>query len=161
MTERSGRGPRQLAVYEPPDQVRLRTWVQMVRAFYRVHRRIVTVLAQADVTLPQFDVLATLRFSEGVTQQELAERLLVTKGNVCGVLDRLERLGWVERRPDPGDRRANRLHLTATGRRKVDAVLPRHDALVLDATRTLSDADVKSLRGLLERLEHANDEALG
>lgn len=159
MTERSGRGPRQLAVYEPPDQVRLRTWVQMVRAFHRVHRRIVTVLAQADVTLPQFDVLATLRFSEGVTQQVLAERLLVTKGNVCGVLDRLERLGWVERRPDPADRRANRLHLTAAGRRKVDAVLPRHDALVLDATRTLCDVDVTLLRGLLERLEHANDEA--
>ena len=155
------RGSRQLAVYEPPDQVRLRTWVQMVRAFYRVQRRIVTVLAQADVTLPQFDVLATLRFSEGVTQQELAERLLVTKGNVCGVLDRLERLGWVERRPDANDRRANRLHLTAGGRRKVDAVLPRHDALVLDATRALSDVDVAFLRGLLERLEQANDDSSG
>jgi DNA-binding MarR family transcriptional regulator len=146
-------------VYEPPAEARRRTWVQMVRAFYRVQRRVVTALAAEDVTLPQFDVLATLRFSEGVTQKELAERLLVTKGNVCGVLDRLERLGWVERRPDAADRRANRLHLTPAGRLKVDAVLPRHDAVVLDAMRTLSDVDVASLRRLLERLEHANDEA--
>jgi DNA-binding MarR family transcriptional regulator len=129
----------------------------MARTFYRMQRRIVSALAGHEVTLPQFDVLATLRFGEGVTQQELAERLLVTKGNVCGVLDRLERLGWVERRPDPDDRRANRLYLTAAGRRKVDAVLPAHDALVLDATRALSDVDVRSLRGLLDRLERAND----
>ena len=147
-----------MAVLESREEVRLRTWAQMVRTFYRVQRRIVSALAGHDVTLPQFDLLATLRFSEGVTQQELAERLLVTKGNVCGVLDRLERVGWVERRPDPNDRRANRLHLTPAGRRKVDAVLPRHDAVVLDAMRTLSDADVASLRALLETLERANDD---
>src|SRR5436305_10663045 len=87
-----------LALYESAPQVRLRTWVQLARTFYRIHRRIMSALARHDVTMPQFDILATLRFSEGVTQQELAERLLVTKGNVCGVLDRLEGLGWVSRR---------------------------------------------------------------
>ena len=147
-----------LAVLESREEVRLRTWVQMVRTFYRVQRRIVSTLMEQGVTLPQFDVLATLRFSEGVTQQELAERLLVTKGNVCGVLDRLEAVSWVQRRPDANDRRANRLHLTPAGRRKVDAVLPRHDAVVLAAMRTLSDADVASLRTLLEALERANDD---
>src|SRR4051794_2456912 len=133
-----------LPLYEGPDELRLRAWVQLVRTFSLVQRRIVAALGELDVTLPQFDVLATLRFSEGVTQQELAERLLVTKGNVCGVLDRLERLGWVERRPDPEDRRANRLHLTASGRRKVETLLPRHDALVVKSLDVLSDADVRS-----------------
>ena len=142
-----------LAVYEPPGEARRRAWVQMVRTVARVERRLVAALGERDVTLPQFDVLATLRFGEGVTQQELAERLLVTKGNVCGVLDRLERLGWVERRPDATDRRANRLHLTAAGRRKVDALLPAHDALVLHALRHLSDADVRSLRLVLDGIE--------
>jgi DNA-binding MarR family transcriptional regulator len=142
-----------LPLYEGPDELRLRAWVQLARTFSLVQRRIVAALAESDVTLPQFDVLATLRFSEGVTQQELAERLLVTKGNVCGVLDRLERLGWVERRPDPEDRRANRLHLTAAGRRKVETLLPRHDALVVESLGALSDADVRSLRRSLELLE--------
>src|SRR3954453_12735671 len=135
-----------LPIYESPEETRLRTWVQLARTFYLVQRGIVSALAQHKITLPQFDVLATLRFSEGVTQQELAERLLVTKGNVCGVLDRLEPLGWVEPRPDPNDGRATRLYLPAAGRRKVEAVLPEHDALVLDALKSLSLADVKTLR---------------
>jgi MarR family transcriptional regulator, organic hydroperoxide resistance regulator len=145
-----------LAVYEGPEEARRRAWVQMVRTVYRIQRRVVTTLSGHDITLPQFDVLATLRFGQGVTQQELAERLLVTKGNVCGVLDRLERLGWVERRPDPADRRANRLYLTAAGRRKIGAVLPEHNALVIDAMRTFSDVDVRTLRRLLDQLEQAN-----
>jgi DNA-binding MarR family transcriptional regulator len=128
----------------------------MVRTFYRISKLIVSAVAQHNLTMPQFDILATLRFSEGVTQQELAERLLVTKGNVCGVLDRLEALKWVERRPDANDGRANRLYLTAAGRRKIDAVLPDHDAQVMQSMRTLSTADVKSLRRLLIELERAN-----
>jgi DNA-binding MarR family transcriptional regulator len=148
-----------LSVVETADEARLRTWVQLVRTVQRVQRRVVTALAEHDVTLPQFDVLATLRFSEGVTQQELAERLLVTKGNVCGVLDRLERLGWVERRPDPKDARANRLFLTPAGRKKVGAVLPKHDALVAGVMGTLPGPDVRTLRRLLEELDRANDES--
>jgi DNA-binding MarR family transcriptional regulator len=146
-----------LPLLEVPDELRLRTWVQLARTFYRVQRRIVVALAARDVTLPQFDVLATLRFGEGLTQQELAERLLVTKGNVCGVLDRLEALGWVERRPDPDDRRANRVYLTTVGRRKVETLLPEHDALVVKTFRVLPDAGVKSLRKLLEAVEGAVD----
>ena len=149
--------PRHLPLYEAADEVRLRAWVQLARTFSRIQRRIISTLSQHDVTLPQFDVLATLRFGEGLTQQELAERLLVTKGNVCGVLDRLEALKWVERRPDPTDRRANRLHLTASGRKKVGELLPAHDSLVTSILRGLPDAAVKNLRKLLQDLEVSLD----
>jgi DNA-binding MarR family transcriptional regulator len=145
-----------LPLFESADELRLRTWVQLARTFYRISRLIVSALAEHRITLPQFDVLATLRFSEGVTQQELAHRLLVTKGNVCGVLDRLEALKWVERRQDPKDARANRLYLTTAGRKKIDSVLPEHDALVIQTFRTLSSSDVKTLRRLLQELERAN-----
>jgi DNA-binding MarR family transcriptional regulator len=158
MAERAPAPVKSLAVLEGPAEARLRTWLQLVRTFHRIYRRLESTLAAHEVTVPQFDILATLRFSEGITQRELAERLLVTKGNVCGVLDRLERVGWVERRPDPVDARANRLHLTPAGRRKLGVVLPRHDALVLRALRTLPPADVKSLRRILEELERVNDE---
>jgi DNA-binding MarR family transcriptional regulator len=151
--------PRHLPLYEAADEVRLRAWVQLVRTFSRIQRHIVATLSQHDVTLPQFDVLATLRFGESLTQQELAERLLVTKGNVCGVLDRLEALRWVERRPDPKDRRANRLYLTAAGRKKVGELLPAHDALVTAVFRGLPDAAVKNLRKLLQDLEVSLDAA--
>src|SRR6476646_4172381 len=92
-----------LPVFRSPEQLRLDLWMQLVRTFSRMQRSIVQALAAQDVTLPQFDLLATLRFNDGVTQQELAERLLVTKGNVCGLIDRLEKLGWVQRKADEKD----------------------------------------------------------
>ena len=158
MSARATKGPRHLPVHEPTDQARLRAWVQLARTCYRMQRKIVPALARHEITLPQFDVLATLRYGEGVTQQELAERLLVTKGNICVVLDRLERLGWIQRRPDPKDARANHVYLTRAGKRKIDVVLPQHDALVLDAMRACSDTDVKLLRRQLETLEGAIDQ---
>ena len=148
---------RSLPLYELPQDLRLGTWVQWVRSFYRLQRRVIEALARHEITLPQFDVLATLRFSEGATQQELAERLLVTKGNVCGVLDRLEKVGWVKRHPDPQDGRVNRVALTPAGRRKVEAVLPDHDEAVLQMMRALpADADVRAFRQMLQALDREN-----
>jgi DNA-binding MarR family transcriptional regulator len=149
---------RELPLYEGQEDLKLRTWVQLIRTFYLVQRRVVVALSARELTLPQFDVMATLRFGENATQQELAERLLVTKGNVCGVVTRLEACGWVERRPDPDDGRANRLRLTPAGRRKIESVLPEHDTVVLQALSPLSVADAKSLRGLLEEVARANED---
>src|SRR5689334_23042805 len=98
MADRGTGRPHRLSLYEGEDEAKLRAWAQLARAFFLVQRRIVSVLAGHDLTLPQFDVMATVRFSEGVTQQELARRLLVTKGNVCGIVTRLEDMGLVERR---------------------------------------------------------------
>ena len=156
MNARSSSVARHLPVLEGPVELRLATWRSFVRTFALVHRRLVSALADLDVTVPQFDVLATLRATEGVTQQELAERLLVSKGNVTGLLDRMERLGWVERRQCPQDARANRLHLTPTGRKKAEQVVPAHDDVVLRAMHLLSAQDAKALRHLLSELEKAN-----
>lgn len=157
MSARSS-APRHLPVLERPVEARLATWAQLVRTFSLIEREISSSLAKHNVTLPQFDVLATLRATEGVTQQELAERLLVSKGNVTGVLDRMERLGWVERRRCPEDARANRLHLTAEGRKKAQQVVPAHNDLVLRAMERLSAEDVKHLRHVLAELEKSNSE---
>jgi len=143
---------RSLPIVERPEEAKLHTWLELAKTFQRISRGVVTVLNDHDITLPQFDVLATLRFNDGATQQELAERLLVTKGNVCGLIDRLEALGWVERRPDREDARANRLHVTSAGRAKLAKVLPAHDRQVLKALQALTAEDVKSLRRLLNKL---------
>jgi DNA-binding MarR family transcriptional regulator len=142
-----------LPLYETPADLRLRTWVQLARTFLLIQRQVVAALARHEITLPQFDLLATLRFSEGVTQQELAGRLLVTKGNVCGLLDRLEKLRWVERRPDPDDGRANRLHLTHEGRALIERLLPEHDSLILGIFGRVPTARLNVLRQALEELE--------
>lgn len=64
------------------------------------------------LTRAQWAVIAHLYRNEGVNQTTLAEALDVQKITLARLVDRLERDGWVERRPDPEDRRANRLYLT-------------------------------------------------
>ncbi len=73
-------------------------------------------LREIGVSIPQCDVLTTLSEQEGVSQQQLAERLYVTKGNISGLLDRLEEAGFVERRAAASDRRQYSIHLTEAGR---------------------------------------------
>jgi DNA-binding MarR family transcriptional regulator len=133
--------------------VRLRTWIQLARTFYKMERLIAAKLAENELTMAQFDVLATLRYSEGLSQKELAELLLVTKGNVVGLLDRLEKLNYVERRPDARDGRSNRVHLTEPGRQKIETVLPVHDRLVLRSLDCLPQPEISALRRLLQTLE--------
>ena len=77
-----------------------------ILAFMKLHSRLERCLSDGlsghGMTLAQFDVLMTLWHSDGITQQELAEWLLVTKANVVGLIDRVSAAGWVERRrPSP------------------------------------------------------------
>src|SRR5688500_19916067 len=84
-------------------------WLRVARVFHKVEQAGAEHLRQFDLNLAQFDVLAHIGAAEGLTQQEVADSLLVTKSNVCQLLDRMERAGLVARRPEG---RANRLHLT-------------------------------------------------
>ena len=143
-----------LPVVSTPEETRLNTWLQLIRTVTLIEREIVSILSQYDLTLPQFDVLATLRFRDGVTQQELAGRLLVTKGNVCGLVNRLEDTGWVERRPDPADSRANRIHLTPSGRRKIDTTTPAHNDRILSMLAPLRNSEVRLMHDVLTKLEN-------
>src|SRR3712207_3608188 len=97
-------------------------WMRLARVFQRVERDWGEHLRGWDLNVAQFDVLAHVGASEGMTQQELADSLLVTKGNVCQLLDRMEGRGWISRRQEG---RANRLFLTGKGRRLFDEVVPR------------------------------------
>jgi DNA-binding MarR family transcriptional regulator len=94
----------------------LRLWFRFIRLHRRVSSSISGELKTLGLSISQFDLLSTLTEQEGLSQQELAERLYVTKGNVSGLLDRMVEAGLVERRALPGDRRSNALHLTPKGR---------------------------------------------
>jgi DNA-binding MarR family transcriptional regulator len=91
-------------------------WFRFIRLHRRVSGAVAGELKAIGLSIPQFDLLSTLTEREGLTQQELAERLYVTKGNVSGLVDRLVEAGLVERRPIAGDRRSHALHLTDKGR---------------------------------------------
>ena len=153
MPEKSRSLSRRLSVVLQPQELELRTWIQMVRTLGRMERALEQALSVHGLSLPQFDVLATLAMGEGISQQELAERLLVTKGNVCGLLGRIESAGWIERRPDDKDRRANRLFLTSSGRDLLAKAIPAHKAILSRAMAALQPPEIQTLHQLLDRLE--------
>jgi MarR family transcriptional regulator, organic hydroperoxide resistance regulator len=134
-----------------------KTIVALLHLHNRLHRRLTETLAVHGLTLAQFDVLIALWNGEGITQQELASRLLVTKGNVCGLIDRMSVAGWVERRADSEDRRINRLHLTEEGCHLLDLALPGQIALGQQFCGPLTSAELATLCHLLERLDASSD----
>jgi DNA-binding MarR family transcriptional regulator len=137
----------------------VRVLISLVRFNGRLERRMAEALAPHGLTVAQCDVLATLLCGDGITQQELAEWLLVTKGNIVGLIDRVSAAGWVERRTDPEDRRVNRLYLTNAGRKLMAKVEPGQAALVKDVFGKLTEKELRQLHGLLERLDVACTES--
>jgi DNA-binding MarR family transcriptional regulator len=130
-------------------------WIHLLRVHDQVQKAEITHLARFNLTLPQFDVLAQLNREEGITQQQLANRLFVTKGNICGLMDRLMEQGLVERHADPDDRRAYMLHLTPKGKQLIETVLPAHTELVASQMGLLEPEKQKTLLGLLGELDRA------
>lgn len=127
-------------------------WLRLLRVGQKIGRVLTEDMKRWDLNMAQFDTLARVGSSPGITQQELAESLLVTKGNVCQMLDRLERRGLLSRRPDG---RANRLFLTGEGRALFQEVVPAHEAVVATQFRSLSLEEQRDLMRLLGKLDRA------
>lgn len=127
-------------------------WLRLLRVGQKIGRVLTEDLRRWDLNMAQFDTLARVGSSEGITQQELAESLLVTKGNVCQMLDRLEKRGLLFRRPEG---RANRLFLTPEGRRLFDEVVPPHEELVAAQLSVLSPEEQRDLMRLLGKMDRA------
>src|SRR5438067_9295271 len=134
----------------------LLAWMRLARVFQKVDRVATESLRYRQLSPAQVDVLAKVGSFEGISQQELANALLVTKGNVCQLLDKMEGSGLLERRPDG---RVNRLFLTDQGRRIHDEVVPRHDAMLAEHFSTLNEDEQRELLRLLRQLDHALERA--
>ena len=144
----------------PPDRapdtsLALSVWVRLLRAHGLILRRLRTELP-VDLTLPQLDVLAQLaRHQGGLLPSELTQALLVTAGNVTGIVRRLEARGWVERLSVPHDRRAVRIRLTERGRLRAGVVLPGHARTLDKVMGGTPAADLTLLREGLGALARA------
>ncbi len=113
---------------------------------------------QYGMTRAQWAVLVRLDRSEGLKQSELAELLDLQPITLTRLLDRLAQNGLIERRPDPNDRRANRLFLTPAAR----PLLERLSELGIDMMETvLEGLDAKALERLLHDLERVRENLRG
>lgn len=148
---RPARGPST----EDPGHRAVSLWLRLLAAHNLILREVRRGMGGA-ATLPQFDVLAQLdREPAGLTLSSLSQRLLVTAGNLTGIVARLERGGLVHRDGDPLDRRVFRVRLTARGRGLLAELLPRHAALVRSLVAELPAREQDELRAGLARLGDA------
>jgi DNA-binding MarR family transcriptional regulator len=126
--------------------------MRLARVFQRMNQATAEELRRFGLSVSQFDVLVNVGRSPGTTQQELANSLLVTKSNVCQLLDRMERSGLVERRQDG---RAKRVYLTQAGNALYEQAVPGHEEQVIARMSALASLEQRELRALLRRLDRA------
>jgi DNA-binding MarR family transcriptional regulator len=110
-------------------------------------------------TLPRFDLMAQLeRVPEGLQMGELSRRMLVTGGNVTGIVDQLERAGLIVRAEDPDDRRAYLVKLTKEGRRLFAQMAVEHESWIVNL---FSGIPKRERRALNESLSHLRTQLIG
>jgi len=128
----------------------LRPLVEAYLAFWRIDIRHIKSLR---LTPSQFDVIATLGDTEGMTCSELSAHTLVTKGTLTGVLDRLASKGLIRRDAMKTDRRCTKISLTVKGDALFRKTFAAHLAFLRPFfERALSPEEVDQARALLLRL---------
>lgn len=116
---------------EPPwDNPRFRNWVAVARACHALERALAVKLAPLDLKPAQLDVLMNLHRHPGMSQHDLARRLLVGRSSITMLLPQLERRGLLRREGDEKDKRILRLTLTDEGEVLLGEALKVHTALI-------------------------------
>lgn len=139
------------------DKLELRAWIRLLTCSTMIEQEVRARLRREfDTTLPRFDVLAQLdRASRPLSMSELSERMMVSNGNITGLVDRLVQDGLVVRAPSPHDRRTQLVRLTTDGKRFFDGITPANEAWIGHMTARLSRADKARLLDLLAKLKRS------
>ncbi len=136
----------------------LRVWLRLLACTTVVEGTVRSRLRdEFGITLPRFDVLAQLEAAarddvRGLTMSELSRRLMVTNGNLTGLIERLVEEGLVHRAASTTDRRSQIVRLSAAGRRALDAMAPQHEQWIDEMFAGLSADDREQLYALLGKL---------
>ena len=133
---------------------RLRLWLRLLRASRAIEAELRDRLRRSfRVTLPQFDVMAALaRRAEGMGMTELSRYLMVSNGNVTGIIDRLVGDDLVARAAIAGDRRSVRVKLTAKGSAQFAAMAVEHEGWVDELLSRFDKAEAEMLIAHLDGL---------
>ena len=131
---------------------RLRLWIRLLRASRTIEAELRDRLKKDfDTTLPRFDVMAALfRAPEGMLMSDLSRFLLVSNGNVTGIVDRLVSEGLVTRARRNGDRRTSMVRLTDAGSKAFADIAAAHERWVGELLAGVTDDDTKRLSAMLK-----------
>jgi DNA-binding MarR family transcriptional regulator len=139
---------------EPASKQKLRLWIRLLRSARIIELKVRERLRlEFATTLPKFDVMAALeRRPAGMTMTELSRYLMVSNGNVTGIIDRLVAEGMVARAPDEKDRRATFVRLTPKGARQFSAMAAAHEAWINEILAEIDGRQTETLIDLLGAL---------
>lgn len=128
-------------------------------AFRAMEQRVLMALPESgfgDITVAQARIVAQID-TAGTRLTELAKRAEVTKQTASFLVDQIERTGYVERAPDPSDRRARLVRLTERGQRVADFANSVADRVQQEWSAHLGPEAMRNLRQTLNRLREITD----
>ncbi|WP_417680381.1 MarR family winged helix-turn-helix transcriptional regulator [Roseibium sp.] len=143
----------------PPSSLskdRLRLWLKLLKTSSSIEAELRRRLRdQFGSTLPRFDVMSALaRTPEGLKMSEISSLLKVSNGNVTGIVERLVEDGHALRLAVPGDRRANRVKLTAAGSKAFADLAAEHEGWINEMLGEFGPEQIETLSDLLEAVLH-------
>jgi DNA-binding MarR family transcriptional regulator len=144
----------ELRLKQPLASVNHEALLSLVRTSSLMQKLSDRFFSRFGLTDVQFNILMILKEHRraGLSQQELSEHLIVTKSNVVGLVDRLERSGYVTRRAHPSDRRFNQIVLTSKGTQLESKIERLYFKEVDRMMNVLSASEKRSVIRAMERI---------
>ena len=152
------------AVDLPEDHAEeLRLWLRLLTCTNLIEGEVRSRLrARFDVTLPRFDLMAQLdKAPDGMTLSDVSKRMMVSNGNVTGLVERLVVSGHLDRRTSVTDRRVQMIRLTKVGRAEFRKMAAEHETWIADMFAELTPKDVRELMRLLAKAKGSAQRSAG
>jgi len=133
----------------------LRSLRSLAECYHAFERYSAAQVREFGLTPPQFDILATLGNTDGMSFKELGGKTLITKGTLTGVIDRMELRGLVRRVQSKSDGRSTIVRLTKKGADEFARIFPLHVAYLRGPFTALSEAELEQFEALAGKLRGA------
>ena len=146
-----------LAASPPDHRDEHRLWLRLLTCTTLIEGEVRSRLrTRFDVTLPRFDLMAQLEKAPGgLTLGELSRRMMVSNGNITGLVERLVESGHIVREPHPTDRRIAYVKLTEAGHAAFAEMAAEHAGWVADLFAGLPPGELHTLLRLLGALKQS------
>jgi MarR family transcriptional regulator, organic hydroperoxide resistance regulator len=138
----------------PWDNPRFHNWIAVARACQVMGLSLARALQPLDLKPPHLDILVNLFRTPGISQQDLADKLLVGRSNLSMLLPQLEKRGLLIRRGDPQDRRILRLELTPQGTDLTLQAIAIQSELIDRTMKTASTQECNLVGEVMTRIIH-------
>ena len=136
------------------EELERSSWFAVVRTYLECSRRFGRLLREFDLTVTQYDVLATVsHLGDRAMPHAIADSLFVTRANITGVLKRLEKEKLVTTHKHPDDGRSSICCLTSTGKQRLESAQQAASLFIREQTAATSDSELEFTRSIMRQVE--------